>query len=101
MGKHASNIDKAVCLVYLQYIHQAEAARRAGLCSLTASDVKFRAGEVQIRHTEQGLLPPTLVEQVARKEGSGAKKKILDKDVLYLLKACTLNKSKGRGCGIL
>ena len=46
MGKHVSDIDKAAFLVYLQYVHQAEAARRAGLSSLTANDVKFRAGEV-------------------------------------------------------
>ena len=52
MGKHASNIDKAAFLVHLQYIYQAEATRRARLSSLTASDVKFRAGEVQIRHIE-------------------------------------------------
>lgn len=94
MGKHASDIDKAAFLVHLQYVHQAEAARRPGLSSLTASDVKFRAGEVQIRNAEQGLPPPTLAEQVARKEGSGAKKKISDEDVLHLLKACTLNKKQ-------
>ena len=92
MGKHASNINKAAFLVHLQYIYQAEAARRARLSSSTASNVKFRAREVQIRHIEQGLLPPTLIEQVARKEGSGAKKKISDEDVLYLLKAYTLDK---------
>ena len=46
MGKHASDIDKAAFLVYLQYVRQAEAARRARLSSSTASDVKFRAGEV-------------------------------------------------------
>jgi hypothetical protein len=94
MGKHASDIDKAAFLVHLQYVRQAEAARRAGLSSSTASDVKFRAGEVQIRHAEQGLPPPTLAEQVARKEGSGAKKKISDEDVLHLLEACTLNKKQ-------
>ena len=48
MGKHASDINKAAFLVHLQYVHQAKAARRTGLSPLTASDVKFRAGEVQI-----------------------------------------------------
>ncbi len=52
MGKHASGIDKAAFLVYLQYIYQAKAARRAG--------------EVQIRNVEQGLPPPTLAEQVVK-----------------------------------
>ena len=45
--------------------------------------------EVQIWNAEQGLPPPTLAEQVAWKEGSGAKKKILDEDVLHLFKAYT------------
>ena len=94
MGKHASDIDKAAFLVHLQYVHQAEAARRAGLSSSTASDIKFRAGEVQIQNAEQGLPPPTLAEQVARKEGSRAKKKISDEDVLYLFKAYILNKKQ-------
>jgi hypothetical protein len=48
---------------------------------------------VQIRNAEQGLPPPTLAEQVARKEGNGAKKKISE-DVLYLLKVYTLNKKQ-------
>ena len=52
MGKYASNIDKAMFLVYLQYVYQAEAARRAGLSSLTANNIKFRAREVQIQNTE-------------------------------------------------
>ena len=46
MGKYASDINKAVFLVHLQYFHQAEAARRARLSSSIANDVKFRAGEV-------------------------------------------------------
>ena len=48
---------------------------------------------MQIRNVEQGLLPVTLAEQVARKEGSGAKK-ISDEDVLHLLKTYTLNKKQ-------
>ena len=52
MGKYASNINKVTFLVHLQYIHQAKAAKRARLSSLTASDVKFRAREVQIRYVE-------------------------------------------------
>jgi hypothetical protein len=49
---------------------------------------------VQIRNTEQSLPHPTLAEQVARKEGSRAKKKISDKDVLHLLKVYTLSKKQ-------
>ena len=47
---------------------------------------------MQIQNTEQDLLSPILAEQVAQKEGSGAKKKILDDNILYLFKAYMLNK---------
>jgi hypothetical protein len=72
MGKHASNIDKAAFLVHLQYIHQSEAARRAGLPQQTASAVQKRAEAVKKQHEADELPPPTLKEQVARKQGSGA-----------------------------
>lgn len=94
MGKHASDIDKAAFLVHLQYVHQAEAARRVGLAKLTSTDIKNRAAEVEIAHAEQGLPPPTLKEQIARKLGSGAPSKILDEEVLHLLEACTLNRKQ-------
>ena len=94
MGKHASDIDKAAFLVHLQYVHLAEAARRAGIQKQTATDIKNRAAALEIEHAEQGLPPPTLAEQVARKPGSGAKPKITDEEVLELLDACTLNKTQ-------
>jgi len=53
--------------------------------------------EVQIRYDEEGLPPPTIQEQVVqikRKEGSGASKKITDKEVIKLMEACTLNKTQ-------
>ena len=94
MGKHASDIDKAAFLVHLQYVHQAEAARRAGLLQQTASRVQKRAEALKKQHEADGLPPPTLEEQVTRKEGSGAKPKIIDDEVLELLNACTLNKKQ-------
>jgi hypothetical protein len=94
MGKHASDIDKAAFLVHLQYVHQAEAARRAGLLKQTATNLKNRSAELEILHAEQGLPSPTLQEQIAQKEGSGAKLKITDKEVLELLESCTLNKKQ-------
>jgi hypothetical protein len=94
MGKHASDIDKAAFLVHLQYVHQAEAARRAGLPKQTATDLKNRSVALQIERAEQGLPPPTLAEQIARKPGSRAKPKITDDEVLKLLNACTLNKKQ-------
>jgi hypothetical protein len=99
MGKHATDVDKAVFLTYLLYVHQAEAARRAGLAKSTATDIKNAAADVQIRCAEQGLPPPTIqeqVEQIKRKEGSGAKPKITDDEVIELMEACTLNKSQRR-----
>jgi hypothetical protein len=94
IGKHASDIDKATFLVHLQYIHQVEAARRVGLKKQTANDLKIRANALKVEHAKKGLPPPTLVEQVARKLGSGAKPKIIDDEVLELLEACTLNKKQ-------
>jgi hypothetical protein len=44
----------------LLYVHQAEAARRAGLAKSTATDIKNAAADVQIRYAEQDLLPPTI-----------------------------------------
>ena len=94
MGKHASDIDKVAFLVHLQYVHQSEAARKAGLPKQTASDVKKRAEALKAANEPQGLPPPTLAEQVARKEGSGAKLKIADDEVMELLEACTSNKKQ-------
>jgi len=97
MGKHATDVDKAVFLTYLLYVYQAEAARRAGLAKSTATDIKNAAADVQIRYDEEGLNPPSIqeqVEQIKRKEGSKRPKKITDKEVIKLIKACTLNKTQ-------
>jgi len=88
------DIDKAAFLVHLQYVHYLKAARRAGLLKQTASDVKKQAKALKATNKAQGLPPPTLAEQVARQEGSGAKLKITDNEVIELLKACTLNKKQ-------
>jgi hypothetical protein len=81
MGKHATNIDKAVFLTHPLYVHQAKAARRAGLAKSTATDIKNAAADVQIRYGEEGLPPPSIQEQVKQikhKEGSGRPGKITD-----------------------
>jgi hypothetical protein len=78
----------------LQYVHCAEAARRAGLTSSTAFEIKDRAAQVEIEHAKQSLPPPTLREQITRKPGSGAKPKISAEEVTSLLEACTLNKKQ-------
>jgi len=97
MGKHATDVDKAVFLTHLLYVHQAEAARRAGLAKSTATDIKNAAADVQIRYDEEGLDPPSIqeqVEQIKRKEGSGAKSVITDEEVIQLMEAYTLNKTQ-------
>jgi hypothetical protein len=97
MGKHITDVDKAVFLTHLLYVHQAEAARRAGLPKQTATNIKNAAVNVQIRYHEEGLPEPSIqeqVEQLKRKEGSGAKPKITNDEVLGLLEAYTLNKGQ-------
>jgi len=94
MGKHATQGQKIAFLVHLEYVHCAEAARKAGLSSTTAKDLKKRAGELCLEHIKQGLPLPSYEEQVARKEGSGAKPKISEEEISRLLKACTLNKKQ-------
>jgi hypothetical protein len=96
MGKHTTDIDKAVFLTYLLYVYQAEAICKAGLAKQTIINIKNVAADVQIRYYEEGFPEPSIqeqVEQLKRKEGSGAKPKITDDKVLGLLEACILNKS--------
>jgi hypothetical protein len=94
MGKHASDLQKAVFLTHLQYVSEAEAARKAGLTQQTANDIKKRAEDRKAMHEELGIHPPTIEQQVARKLGSGAKPKVSVNEVTKLLEACTLNKKQ-------
>jgi hypothetical protein len=52
IGKHASNINKKAFLVHLQYVHQAEAAKRARLPKQTATNLKNRSAELEILYAE-------------------------------------------------
>jgi hypothetical protein len=52
MGKHATDVDKAIFLTHLLYVHQAKATRNAGLTKQTATDIKNAAADVQIRYAE-------------------------------------------------
>jgi hypothetical protein len=94
MGKHATQGQKIAFLVHLEYVHCAEAARKAGLADTTAKDLKKRAAELCIERAEQGLPPPSYEEQVARKPGSGAKLKVSAEEITRLLEACILNKKQ-------
>ena len=73
MGKHASEAEKVSYLMYLQYVHLAEAARQARINVNTAKKVKERAGVILIAVKEAGLPTLTLKEQVTRKVGTGPK----------------------------
>jgi hypothetical protein len=66
-------------------VHLAEAARLAGLRSTVALRLKELIGARQVEADEAGLPPPTLEELVARNPGSGAKEKIMFKQVTDLL----------------
>jgi hypothetical protein len=50
MGKHVTDVDKAVFLTHLLYIHQAEAARRARLAKQIVTDIKNAVTDIQIRY---------------------------------------------------
>jgi hypothetical protein len=52
MGKHATDINKAIFLTHLLYVHQAKATRRAGLAKSTTTDIKNATANVQIRYNE-------------------------------------------------
>jgi hypothetical protein len=39
MGKHSLDLQKVAFLVHLEYVHLAEAARRAGIAKQTATDL--------------------------------------------------------------
>jgi hypothetical protein len=80
--------------VHLQYVYYLEAACKAGLLKQTTSDVKKRAKALKATNEAQGLPPLTFAKQVAKKERSRAKLKIIDDKVIKLLKACTLNKNQ-------
>ena len=64
MGKHTTDVDKAVFLTHLLYVHQAEAARKAGLAKQTTTNIKNAAADIQIRYHEEGLPEPSIQEQV-------------------------------------
>jgi len=94
MAPQTTEIDRAVFLTHLQYVHCAEAVRKAGINSKAVIKIKERASELEVQHAKASLPLPTIQELVARKERSRAKPKILDNKVLHLLEACTLNKKQ-------
>ncbi len=92
MGKHATDVQKIKFLTHLQYVSCRKAAQKAGLAPTTGKNLKARAAVLEIEHHEKGLPPPTLEQQIARKEGSGAKPKLSEEDCVKTFEACTLSK---------
>lgn len=97
MGKHTSDAQKARFLTLIECgTKQSEAARSCGLERSTAFNIKKRAGDLMVQHTENGLPPPTIDEQVARKPGSGRPPLLTDHDCQEIFRACTSSKSQRR-----
>ena len=94
MGKHATQSQKVEFLSHLQHVNCAKAARLVGLLPTVAKDLKARAIALQLEHRTQGLPPPTLEQQAARKPGSGARPKVTEEEITSLLEACTLSKKQ-------
>jgi hypothetical protein len=94
MGKHVTQSQKIAFLVHLEYVHCAEAARRANLALTIAQDLKKRADELCIEYLEQGLSSSSYEEQVVRKEENEIKSKISKKEITRLLKTYILNKKQ-------
>jgi hypothetical protein len=64
MGKHATDLNKAVFLIHLFYVHQAEAARRAELAKSIAINIKNAAADIQIRYDKKGFFLFTIQKQI-------------------------------------
>jgi hypothetical protein len=58
MGKHASDIDKIAFLIHLEYVSQAEAARKVKIPKQTASSIKKLAEPRKELHEELGIALP-------------------------------------------
>ena len=94
MGVHGltSDLQKVAFLVYLEYLHQVEAARRAGLPNQTATDLKNRVQNS--KSNAEKLVSPLRRREIATKPGTGAELKIIEEEITGLLEACTLNKKQ-------
>ena len=65
--------QKIEYLTHLQYVHSAEAARRARININTAKKIRARVSAFLVECEEASLPTPTIEEQVARKPRLGAK----------------------------
>lgn len=57
MGKHATEVQKTIFLVHLDYVYYTDAAQRAGLALSTTKDIKKRDIEICIdRHSTSSTI---------------------------------------------
>jgi hypothetical protein len=68
------------------------AARKAGIEWMTAYYIWARAGQRELDHSEEGLLPPTIEELVAVKPKTGRPKVLSELDCNEIFAACTASK---------
>jgi hypothetical protein len=80
--------------MHLRYINISKAAEQASLEYFTAKSFRACVGALEAEYAEKGLPPLMLEEKVARKEGSGAKLKLINANLDEILVSCTMNKKQ-------
>ena len=76
MGKHVSEVQKAVFLTHLNYVNISKTAKLAGLEYEIARCIKNCVGDLETEYAIKGLPLLTIKQQILRKIGSSAKPKI-------------------------
>ena len=71
MGKHPTNTQKIEFLTHCEYVSICVAAKKTDIAPSTAKDIRARVSVLQAYNFENGLPPPTIEEQIVRKESSG------------------------------
>jgi len=90
---YTSEARKAQYLTYREMgLKNTAAANKAGINRITAHKIWARAGQLEIDHSEQGLLAPTIEELVATKPKGGRPKVLSDSDCNVIFAACTASK---------
>ena len=91
MGKHSTDAQKIQFLTELKYNSCRKARQIVGLAPSTAKDIKARAGYLLALHYKNSFL--TIEQQIARREGSGAKSSLTENDLNVIFEACTIIKN--------
>ena len=90
---YTSDARKAQYLTYRECgMKSTEAAKRAGIPRSIAHDIWMHAGNLEVQHNENDLLPPTIEELVAIKPKTGRPPILSSKDCNDIFAACTKDK---------